>query len=380
MKIAFISTILDYPWGGADALWTRAAATALHEGHTVLVAVAPIVAGHPRIAALQADGAVLHHRTGFTQQLGRRARWAQAVQRLIRSRRSLTAALDSFQPDFVFLSQGGVFDFLIEEGLNRWLAETACPFAFICQSNDERDRLSPVDQAAVQRMLLLARKNILVSTHNRDHAARQSGKPIPNAIIVPNPVELSPGQLPLPWPETACPRLAVVARLEADQKGLDVLLEALAQIAPGDNWRVDLFGRGPDEAALRTRAATLGLGSRLNFCGYEPDVRRIWSGHHGLLLPSRREGCALAMLEAMACGRLVLTTEVGGARDWVEPGANGHICPPGDAVALAGLIHRSLKEFTRWQEMGAASAGIIRQRLDPAPELTVLAAAGIAIA
>jgi glycosyltransferase involved in cell wall biosynthesis len=377
MRIAFISTILDYPWGGADVLWTRTAAAALRAGHDVLVAVAPVVAGHPRIAALQAAGAVLHTRDGFTQQLGRRARWRQALQHLGGSPRSLTAALDAFRPEVVIISQGGVFDLLIEDGLNRWLAATACPFVLICQSNDERDRLAPADQILARRILPRARKIIFVSTHNRDHAVRQCGAALDQAVVVGNPVELPAGQLPLPWPDLAAPRLAVVARLETEPKGFDVLLAALALIPAAGGWQVDVFGRGPDEAALRARAAELGLGPRLNFCGYETDVSRVWTGHQGLVLSSRREGCALAMLEAMACGRPVFTTEVGGARDWIEPGVNGAICPPGDAGALAGIIQQALATCRRWPEMGSASARIIQQRLDPAPESAVLAAAGV---
>jgi len=165
---------------------------------------------------------------------------------------------------------------------------------------------------------------------------------------VPNPVELPPGQLPLPWPLATTPRIAVVARLEADIKGLDVLLEALALTPPAGGWQVDIFGRGPDETALRIRTAALGLGSRVNFCGYEPDVRQIWANHHCLLLPSRREGCALAMLEALACGRPVFTTDVGGARDWVEPGINGFIFPAGGAQALAETLQLALAKFSRW--------------------------------
>ncbi len=366
-----MSTILGYPWGGADALWTRTASGALARGHDVLVAVSPVVAAHPRVAALPAAGARLQVRHGFTQQRGRRDRWGQALRRRLRSRRSLTAALDAFRPEYVLLCQGSAFDFLIEDGLTRWLQETGCPYGIICQSNDARDRLDPGAQAAARRFLGGAHRLIYVSTQNLRLAESQCGGSLAHATVVPNPVELPAEPRPLAWPAAAAPRLAVVARLEQDPKGLDVLLAALALVPAGD-WQVRVFGRGPDEAVLRAQADALGLGPRLQFCGYEPDVLRIWREHHALLLPSRREGCALALLEAMACGRPVIATDVGGTGDWVEPGRSGYICLPGDAAALARLLQEALANFSDWPRLGAAAARTIALRHPPAPETLIL--------
>lgn len=372
MRIAFVSTIFGYPWGGADVLWTRAAARALAENHQVLVAVSAMCVVHPRIAALQAAGAELHVRTGFTQQRGRREQWLQVLARALRSSRSLTATLDRFQPDHLFLAQGGVFDFLVEDGLVRWLATGRCTCIPICQSNDERESVAPSLQPAARQFLACAKSTVFVSTHNRDHAGRQSGAPVPRAVVVANPVELPPGPPP-PWPANATPQLAIVARLESDPKGLDVLLQALARLGPGGDWHVDLFGRGPDEAALRAEAARLGLAGRLSFSGYALNIRQLWADHHLLLLPSRREGCALAMLEALACGRPVLTTEIGGARDWIEPGVNGYLCPPGDTGAFATTLNKALAEFTRWPALGEGARKIFLERHPDSPEAQLLA-------
>lgn len=374
MKLAFISTILGYPWGGADVLWTRAAVRARADGHEVLVAVSPIVARHSRVAALQAQGATMHLRHGFTQRRGNRDIWRQAFARILRRGSSLTGALDAFQPDHVVISQGGVFDFLVEDGLVAWLEETGTPFTLVAQSNDERDTLSQADQARAQRVFASAHATIFVSTHNRDHAARQCGAPVPRALVVPNPVERAPAS-ELDWPATDRAQIAVVARLESDAKGLDVLLNALAQIDSKD-WHVDLYGSGRDETLLRTLAEALRLGARVTFAGFEADLQKIWSTHHLLVLASRREGCALAMLEALACGRPVLTTAVGGASDWIEPGVNGYVCPPGDVAALVDTMRTALAERSRWRAMGAAGRRRLLERLPDAPEDALLAAVG----
>jgi len=333
-----------------------------------------MVAVHPRVQELRSTGAVLHERKGLTQHVGWRSRLRQAYQRLVRSDNSLTAALDTFRPDFILISQGGVFDFLMEDGLLQWIEKRGCPVAFICQSNDERDQLTSREQSAARQVLAGARSTFFVSTHNRDLAGRQSGAPIPRASIVFNPVELPFEQLPLQWPRAEAPRIAVVARLDADVKGLDVLIEALARLPRAGDWKVSVFGRGPDQAPLGDRANVLGLGGRLTFCGFEPNLLRVWAAHHILLVSSRREGCALAMLEALACGRPVITTEVGGARDWVEPGVNGWIVPPGNASAMAAGLQVALEDFSRWSEMGTAAAESIRVKYDWNPEAAVLSA------
>lgn len=374
MKLAFVSTILSYPWGGADALWTRAAERALAQGHQILIAVSPSVASHPRISALRAAGARIHLRTGFTHHRGRRERWRHRLGRALRSRGSLTGVLDAFAPDVLFLCQGGVWDFLVEDGLVQWLEETACPCIPVCQSNDDRDVVAPESQAPARAFFERARATVFVSTHNRDLAGRQCGAPVPRAIVVPNPVEL-PASQPPAWPIETAPRLAVVARLEADPKGLDILLQALARLGPGGDWRVDLFGSGPDETTLRAEAASLGVENRIKFAGYSRDIYSLWFTHHLLLLPSRREGCALALLEALACGRPVLTTESGGARDWIEPGVNGYLCSPGSPEALADTLRTALDEFHRWPKYGAAARRIFIERHPSEPERQLLALA-----
>lgn len=353
-------------------LWTRAVEAALAQGDDVLIAVSPMVAAHPRVELCRLGGARLHARAEFTLQRGLRQRWHQRVQRMLRKPASLLAALDSFRPDHVVLCQGGVFDFLVETGLNEWLAESGCPFSLVCQSNDERDALSPDYQVAAQDVLARAHGVFFVSTHNRDHAARQIGSSLPRSTVLNNPVELSSERRSLPWPEGSTPRIAVLARLESGPKGLDVLLEAVAQTPIEKMWTVSVFGRGPDSSRLQMRSSELGIQGRVSFAGYEPSLERIWASHHGLLVASRREGCALAMLEAMAFGRPVLTTEVGGARDWVEDGVNGFICQSGDAGALARMLWTALSQFEDWPRMGENSSQVMRLRHHPKPEMLLL--------
>ncbi|MDD3180119.1 MAG: glycosyltransferase [Opitutaceae bacterium] len=196
-----------------------------------------------------------------------------------------------------------------------------------------------------------------MSTHNRDLAEQQLVTRLPNAVVLQNPVAL-PFATPLPWPPDTVARLAVVVRLESHHKGLDVLLDALNRaLVPFNDWSLELFGLGPDEAALRQHATDLGLGERVHFRGFESNPREIWTTCHLLVLPSRREGCSIAMLEALLCGRPVLATAVGGVSDWIKPGVNGYICPRCDIETLTASLREAWDSRAGWPHSARRPTG-----------------------
>ncbi|MEV5954321.1 glycosyltransferase [Streptomyces sp. NPDC051987] len=132
----------------------------------------------------------------------------------------------------------------------------------------------------------------------------------------------------------AAPLVVCVGRL-CRQKGQDVLLRAWPEVlrrVPGA--RLVLVGDGPEETALRRLAP-----ASVEFAGAVADVRPWYRVADLVVLPSRWEGMALAPLEALACGRPVLVTDVDGARESLPPGHAAHcLVPPGRPGALAGAV------------------------------------------
>ncbi|SCF72553.1 Glycosyl transferases group 1 [Streptomyces sp. Ncost-T6T-2b] len=128
------------------------------------------------------------------------------------------------------------------------------------------------------------------------------------------------------------PLVVCVGRLTR-QKGQDVLLRAWRRMAvPGA--RLVLVGDGPDRDGLEASAPPGVL-----FTGGCEDVRPWIHAADVLVLPSRWEGMALAPLEAMACGRAVVLTDVNGARESLPPGDEDHcLVPPEDPAALAAAL------------------------------------------
>ncbi len=124
------------------------------------------------------------------------------------------------------------------------------------------------------------------------------------------------------------------------QKGIPYLLRAArGVIAREPRAKFVIAGDGPQRQELERMAEDLGLGSRLRFLGYREDMPRIISALDVYVLPSLWEGLPLALLEAMAMGKPIVATDVGGNAEIVEDGVHGFIVPKGNADELQrGLL------------------------------------------
>lgn len=121
-------------------------------------------------------------------------------------------------------------------------------------------------------------------------------------------------------------------------KGLEVLLKALAELP---DVRLRVGGSGKELGWYRERAEALGVADRVEFLGFVEDLNAFYASCHVFALPStdgRREGFGLVLLEAMACGRPVITTPIVGVAGDVETRGVGVLVPPGDPAALAAAL------------------------------------------
>ena len=128
------------------------------------------------------------------------------------------------------------------------------------------------------------------------------------------------------------------------QKGLDVLIAALAAMDPAVNWRLTLVGDGPEWPALAGEAARVGLADQLDLRGWvtKDALPALYRSGDIFVLPSRDEGMANALLEAMAAGLPVVATRIAGSSEVVVQGETGLLVAPEDVeglkVALTALI------------------------------------------
>ncbi len=129
------------------------------------------------------------------------------------------------------------------------------------------------------------------------------------------------------------------------EKGPDVLIDAVARLCASgvSDLRVLFVGEGLKEE-LRSKAGALGIGERVNFLGRlsSAEVAVCMSAADVQCLPSRREGCPNVVLEALASGRPVIGSQVGGVPELLND-RNGIMVPPDDPDALAAAIATALQ-------------------------------------
>ncbi|WJJ94974.1 glycosyltransferase [Neopusillimonas aromaticivorans] len=98
--------------------------------------------------------------------------------------------------------------------------------------------------------------------------------------------------------------------------------------------------------------------------GERTDIAELYQQSHIAVLPSYREGLPKSLVEAAACGRAVVTTDVPGCRDAIEPGVTGVLVPAKDAVALAQAVVQLAEDAGLRQQMGQAGRRLAEQAFD----------------
>lgn len=176
---------------------------------------------------------------------------------------------------------------------------------------------------------------------------------VPNACLDPHPE----GGLTRPSPAGGA---LFVGRLSAE-KGVDVLLEAWR----GARGRLELIGEGPERAALE-RLAEASPGARLRGALPYAETLAAIQAAGVVVLPHRwEEPFGMVVIEAMACGRPVIASELGGPAELIRSGVDGLLVPPGDPGALREALEGLLADPARLAAMGAAARARYEERYRP---------------
>ena len=128
-----------------------------------------------------------------------------------------------------------------------------------------------------------------------------------------------------------------VGRLEG-QKDYSGLLRAMAMVTADGPFRLVIVGDGTQRTKLEALAAALGVANRVAFLGARRDVGRLLAAADGFVLASAWEGLPNCVMEAMAAGRSVVATSVGGVSELIADGSIGVLVAPRDPAALARAL------------------------------------------
>ena len=165
--------------------------------------------------------------------------------------------------------------------------------------------------------------------------------------------------------------VAVLGRI-SDWKGQDVLARALAEPALASIGAVGLVAGAPWPGAeeplhaLERLRDALGLGDRLRFLGFRPDVEVVLGAADAVAVPSLRpDPFPNSALEAAAAGVPVVAAAHGGLPEMLGEGRTGALTPPGDHVALAGALRALADDPDGGAKLAAAAAADVRARFTP---------------
>ena len=171
--------------------------------------------------------------------------------------------------------------------------------------------------------------------------------------VIRNAIPLPPGEetgdSARPPSASARPIVLTVARLDP-QKNLSDLIRAAAQVPEA---RFLVAGEGPMRSALESEIRAHALDGRVELLGFRSDVAELLRACDLFVLPSLFEGLPLSVLEAMAAGKPVIASRVGGTDEAVVHGETGILVPPSDPAALARAIRELLADPATAQAYGA---------------------------
>lgn len=356
MKVVIVSGIWPPDVGGPASHAPEAAAELVSRGHDVEVVtnadVAPAPESYPvHWVSRRLPRGIRHLRAALL--IAQRSRRADVVYSTGMVGRSALGAALAGTPIVQKLTSDPTYERSIRYGLYGGALDA------FQSARGLRLRLL---RAARNFALRRAARIVIPSESLRDLTLRW-GIPADRIEVLPNPVEP-----PVSLDERSAlrrrhglegPTLVFAGRLSV-QKAVDVALAALTRV---EGVQLLLAGDGPDAAKLRALSGELGLNGRARFLGPQPreTVFELLHAADAVVLSSKWENFPHVLVEALAVGTPVVSTNTGGVAEIVRDGENGLLVPTGDADALATAIRRYFGDAELQARLrGAARASVER--------------------
>jgi glycosyltransferase involved in cell wall biosynthesis len=261
-------------------------------------------------------------------------------------------ALD-FSPDLIHVHYAG--------GFGLW--GTQCGFSPLLVSVWGTDI---IDSPGNVLLRLLVRRTLRRADYisaTSDLLKRTCLKLVPDAAgkitVIPFGVQLPDIVVPLP----ESPVRACFIKRHRRKYGPDVLLKAMVQVLTLlPDIKLTVAGKGEMTPTLKAQVARLGLERNVEFVGQvdNRDIYSLLAQHHIMVMPSVTESFGVAALEASACGRPVVASNVGGIPEVLRDGVTGVLVPPRDVNRLAEAIIRLAQDRQLCERMGLAGHQFVK--------------------
>lgn len=155
--------------------------------------------------------------------------------------------------------------------------------------------------------------------------------------------------------------VGTIGRLSPEKDHFTLLLAFSELSRASDNVKLIVVGDGLLRRDLEAKCSELGIKDKVKFLGFRDDIAEMLSIFDVFVLSSVTEGISLTLLEAMAAGKTVVATNVGGNPEVVEDGVTGFLVPPQNPEKLAETINNLLKNRGLSQKMGEAGRNHIKE-------------------
>ncbi|MDB5422953.1 MAG: hypothetical protein JWQ29_369 [Phenylobacterium sp.] len=267
-----------------------------------------------------------------------------AIRRAPGSRQRLgEAAADAFAisaPDVLFVP--GNYHWPVIAPFVARLGGRAPPVVAQISSPLRRPDRGPVQQALFDHRFRRTMRHVAAAVALADETARHADVILSRRMTATLPLPALDDELARPvLPPGGCQTVLAAGRL-APQKDFDLALRAFARI-PQPAARLVILGEGPLRGALQQTAAGLGILDRVEMPGFVPDIRPWLDRARLFLLSSKYEGYAAVVIEALAAGRPVVSTDCTPAtHELIARTGCGAVTPVGDVQALADALSAEL--------------------------------------
>jgi glycosyltransferase involved in cell wall biosynthesis len=352
-KLLFIST--NGMWSGSEELWTRSVLAFKKQGsYEVFTATAYF---DEKLNAINKNN--LYYNATLTY-LSSKTLFSKLRSNKVTNQldgNALFEFIRKTKPDAVIISQGNNITSI---DIMQYCAGNEILFITLTQLVTQYHLLfiNENNLELYQSLYKKALRNFFVSENNLRLNNIMLGVELQNAEVVYNPCRVT-GEGEVDYPGQDVYNIGIVGRIECFHKGYDVLLEVIKK----DKWRsrnicFNIYGVGPHTKLIKSNIERLGL-TNIYLLGFTENIKDVWARNHILCMPSRMEGQALTLIEAMYFSRTAIVTDVGGASELIEENVSGFIAEACSITSLDAALEKAWNKRNDWEEMGKAANAIL---------------------